>query len=402
MRQLAGLPFASRLPAALNRLESRTIPILSHFFVVAPFRHPYRFLSIFALATRPPDAIVWATMNALDPKQKVAILRILRDAGKATGSVAVAKRMQEYGFDLSARTLRLYLHHLADQGLVDPGRRGRSGGSRITQAGINEIDDAVVLDRIGFTSARVDRLAWEMRFDPVAQRGEVVLNVTVINQAYITHAAREMAVVFQAGLGMGEYVAVIPAGERIGNAVIPPGKIGLGTVCSVTVNGVLLNARIPAISRFGAVLELRDGNPTRFTDLIAYEGTTLDPLEIFIKAGLTDVHAAAVTGNGRIGVSFREVPTSALAEVERVRAQLDAINLRSILLIGKPNQPLLDFPVHEGRTGLIVIGGLNPAAALEEAGVPTANQALCSLYDFEKLIHYRDMQRTALEIARRM
>ncbi len=336
--------------------------------------------------------------NILDPKQKVAILRVLRDAGSAVSSGDIARAIQAYGLDFSPRTIRLYLKRLEQEGLVEGAARGRNGGRRISEQGIAEIANAAALDRLGFTAARVDRLAWEMRFDPVKCQGKVVLNVTLIDQAYLPHACREMAVVYQAGLGMGNYLALVPAGEKIGNFEVPPRKVAIGTVCSVTVNGVLLDHRVTAVSRFGAVLELCNGEPSRFTDLIAYDGTTLDPLEIFIKAKLTAVHNAAVTGNGRIGVSFREIPSPALPDLEQVRDRLDHIGLGGILLIGKPNQPLLDFPVHEGRTGFLVIGGLNPAAAIEEAGIPTTNMALSNLYDFEKLIHYQQIQKRALEL----
>jgi repressor of nif and glnA expression len=200
-----------------------------------------------------------------------------------------------------------------------------------------------------------------------------------------------MVPVFDAGLGMGVYATKAREGEQIGHFVVPKGKIAIGSVCSVTVNGVLLKAGIPTTSRFGGVLELHDGVPYRFTDMIHYEGTSLDPLEIFIKGGLTSVRQAASTGNGRIGAGFREVPTAALGELERVRAILKEAGLGGIMMIGKPNQPLLDIPVTDGRTGVIVAGGLNPASAVEEAGIPTTNHALSCLYEFGDLAHYTEL-----------
>lgn len=38
-------------------------------------------------------------------------------------------------------------------------------------------------------------------------------------------------------------------------------------------------------------------------------------------------------------------------------------------MIGCPGQPLLDISVAEGQTGFIVVGGLNPLAAVVEAGI---------------------------------
>ena len=67
----------------------------------------------------------------------------------------------------------------------------------------------------------------------------------------------------------------------------------------------------------------------------------------------------------------------------------------SVDLRGSSNQPLLGFPVHEGRTGLVIAGGLNPVAAVEEAGIETENFALSQLFEFERLTHYSEM---ALEL----
>jgi len=339
-------------------------------------------------------------ISDIDPRHKLALLRALRDAGRALSSADVARGMQAYGVDLSPRTVRMHMMRMEEDGLVSAARRGRGGGRAITPAGLTELDDAGTVDRLGFTSAKVDRLACQMRFDTRTRQGTVVINLTVIEAAYLTHAVREMAAVYRAGWGVGSFAAVIAEGQRVGTVTVPPRHIAIGTVCSVTANAVLLNARVPAISRFGAVLELRDRKPVRFTDIISYEGTTLDPLEVFVKAGLTDVRTAAITGSGRIGVSFREVPTPALPEVERAQRELERCGLGCILCIGRPNQPLLDFPVHDGRTGLLVTGGLNPAAAIEEAGIRTANFALTTLWDYSKLVHYRDLQRVALDLIR--
>ena len=54
-------------------------------------------------------------------------------------------------------------------------------------------------------------------------------------------------------------------------------------------------------------------------------------------------------------------------------------------MLGKPNQPLLDIPVSTGHVGIIVVGGLNPIAALEEEGIATVNTSLHDLYNFDQL-----------------
>ena len=330
-------------------------------------------------------------MRDPNPKIEVAILRVLQETRQPLGGEAIAKQAQAHGVDLSGRTVRLYLKQMEMKGLVGPAKRGRSGGRTITALGAEEVQNARVVERLGFTAARVDSLAWKMDFELASKSGNIVLNVTVLDENRIHEAVTRTLPVFEAGLGMGEYAIVARGGEWLGDVQIPEGKAGIGTVCSVTLNGVLLQAGIPLVSRFGGVLEMREGQPTRFTDVIYYDGTSLDPLEIFIKAGLTSVREATAGERGQIGVSFREFPTSAFGEVEQVLTELKRKGLGGILTLGKPNQPLLEFSVHEGRTAMIVNGGLNPVAVIEEAGIATKSHALCTLFEFQKLCHYTQL-----------
>ena len=100
---------------------------------------------------------------------------------------------------------------------------------------------------------------------------------------------------------------------------------------------------------------------------------------------MTSVRQAVRTGTGSIGASFREISIAALPAAKSIIEKLEKIGLGEVLMIGKPNQPLLDVPVSTGHVGLIVAGGLNPIAAIEEQGIPTSNNALHSLCQFEQL-----------------
>jgi repressor of nif and glnA expression len=174
----------------------------------------------------------------------------------------------------------------------------------------------------------------------------------------------------------------------LGRFRVPEGRYAIGTICSVTINGILLSAGIPATSRFGGLLELADGKPARFTEMIYYDGSSLDPLEVFISGHMTSVREAARTGHGIVGAGFREIPAVAVPRVRRLSERLERVGLGGLLTVGKPNRPLLEVPVHEGRAGLVVVGGLNPLAAVEEAGIPTQNKALTGLFEFEQLVPY--------------
>lgn len=329
----------------------------------------------------------------LDPKQHLAILRILRDSPEPIGSAQIALFLEEHSINLHPRTVRLHLERLEDMGLATPATRGRNGGRTITPKGLDEINSASILDRVGMTAAKVDSLAWRMRFDHHTRKGTVVLNISILDRINLRAALDCMIPVFEAGYSMGRYAGVFYSGSELGCGEIPAGKAVIATVCSVTINGILLNHRIPAVSRFGGVLELAESKPYRFTDVIHYEGSSLDPLEVFIKNSLTRVGEACRTGQGRIGVSFREIPTCSLEDVRTISGELDSCGLGGVLVIGKPNQPLLSFPVQEGRTAILINGGLNPVAAVEEAGIPTRNFALSQLVDFSRLLHYEELDR---------
>ncbi|MCP4374612.1 MAG: DUF128 domain-containing protein [bacterium] len=322
---------------------------------------------------------------------KVAILRVLRDANSPIGSARIAEDIQLYGIDLSPRSVRLHLKELADEGLVAASRRGRGGGRTITKRGIAEIGNALVQDRVGFASAKIDSLACRTSFDPSAGSGDIVLNLSTLHASLVRPMLRAMLPVFTSKFSMGKYACVFEPGTKIGNFVVPSGEVAIGTVCSVTVNGVLLSRGIPTVSKFGGILEIFDHQPLRFTDVIYYESTSLDPLEVFIKGGLTSLDKIWKTGRGRIGASFREVPTCMLPLVKETLDELESVGLGCVLTIGQPNRPVLGFPVSEGRTGLILAGGLNPLAAVEQSGISPGNIAMAQMYDFASLETYTEL-----------
>jgi repressor of nif and glnA expression len=177
----------------------------------------------------------------------------------------------------------------------------------------------------------------------------------------------------------------------VGDTEIPPGYFGLGTVCSITLNGVLLSAGIPVSSVFGGLLEISGNLPDSFAAIIKYEGTSLDPLEIYISSGMTRCKDAAEAGYGSIGASFREVPASSLDLLMRINEKLTAYGLGGILKIGYAGHALLDIPVADGRIGLICAGGLNSISALVESGIPVKSKALSGLVEYDRLFPYSDL-----------
>ena len=76
-----------------------------------------------------------------------------------------------------------------------------------------------------------------------------------------------------------------------------------------------------------------------------YDGTSIDPLEIFIRSGMTDYMGAIRTGSGKIVASFREFPAESRDTVVDLAGTLKRVGLGSLLKVGMPGQDLLDIPV---------------------------------------------------------
>jgi HTH-type transcriptional regulator, global nitrogen regulator NrpRI len=316
-------------------------------------------------------------------RRKIAsILKVLDEAEHPLGSTKIARALQAIGIDLEERMVRNYLDTMDAEGLtVNLGRAGR----RLTPLGRLELASAMVVDKVGFIDARADELAFKMTLDLARHSGSVVVNLSTIPAAYLDDARRIMGPVIRAGYSMGRFGFLSGTAEGVPGLSVASGESVIGTVCSFTFNGLLRAAGVPIISRFGGLLEIRGGEPRRFAHLTQYGGTTLDPIEVFIKARMTSVTEAVRTGSGLVGASFREVPAIALPRVQRIVRQMEQAGLGGLILLGEPGRPLLEIPVDLGRAGIVIVAGLNPMAAVSEAGIPTENRALARLYDFEAL-----------------
>lgn len=321
-------------------------------------------------------------------KKDVLILGVLKNVNTPLTGLKIAQELQSLGHEISERTVRLYLQELNEKGFtVANGKRGHV----ITEKGIEEVDTWKIMDRVGFLSAKIDAMTYRMNFDLNTTSGTVVINTTLVDPRHFAKNTASIKKVYADGYAMGNLLTFLGPGESLGHLTIPDGMIGVGTVCSITFNGVLLKHGVPTHSKFGGLLELVDKKPVRFVEIIMYDGTSIDPLEVFIRSGMTNYMGAIQTGNGRIGASFREFPAESRDLVEQLADKLRRIGLGGLLRIGMPGQTLLDIPVSEGRVGAIIIGGLNPVSILEETGVRAYSRAMAGLIDFSRLFPFQDM-----------
>jgi repressor of nif and glnA expression len=322
-------------------------------------------------------------------RARLAILQALDELGDSAGAQKIADILSGSGIQLQARSIRFHLQKMDQDGLTVP--LSRHEGRRITETGRDMLARSSVLSKVGFISSRMDELGYRMSLNAETGTGSVIVNVARIPKSDLSRAVYHMKPVFAAGLSMGNRISVSFPGQKIGNHQAHRSQVIISTICSVSINGVLQKAGIPVVSRFGGLLEMRDGAPRGFVEIMEYQGTSIDPHKMFIMAHMTEVGRYAATGSGIVGVCYREFPSVALDKVKNIITRLRKLDLNGVLAIGSANRPLLDVRASEGRTALITIDGLNPIAAMHEAGIPVQLSPLAGLEDLSEYVPFSDV-----------
>jgi repressor of nif and glnA expression len=329
------------------------------------------------------------TLMQTDVDRKlIEILKILSEYSEPVGARVIARKLAERGYNLDERTVRYYLRILDERGLT---RNLGYAGRVITEKGLEEIRHAFVKDRIGFVLAKIESLIFRMNFDLERRKGKVVVNTAIIDENYFSKALNIIRKVILAGYSVGPYVKVAKGGEFIGNYMIPEGKVLIATICSITLDGILHHAGIPVSPMFGGVVQFLDGKPVRFTDLVSYAGSTLDPLELFSAKGLSSVTEVVKSGRGYILANIREIPMDALQAAKKILQKAEESGISGVLAIGQPNMPILGVPVSMNRAGIAFIGGMNPLVAVNEARIPIEAKAIECLIEFEEMKHVNEI-----------
>lgn len=322
-------------------------------------------------------------------KTEIAILSVLKEhQHEIIGSRQIMRGLVPLGITLTERTIRYHLKIMDEKGLSKVfGKNGR----KITDKGLDELLNSNVSERLGFISSKIDSMAFKSDFDCSTQEGKVILNVSIFSSSDMPKAQKVLSRVIASEYVMSNRVLVTQEGQLVGNTVIPKGMVGLGTICSVTVNSVLLKHGIPITSKYGGVMEVSgDNGPKRFTSLISYDGCSLDPLIIFIKSGMTSVRKVMSNEPGSVLASFREIPVVCIEKTRMIQDKLHEMGIKGLLLIGSPNNELLEVPVGLDKAGVVVMGGLNTVAALHEHGIQAESYAMSELVKYSEMLPFEE------------
>ncbi|PWB51316.1 MAG: NrpR transcriptional repressor [Candidatus Methanoperedenaceae archaeon] len=243
-----------------------------------------------------------------------------------------------------------------------------------------------------FIISRIENMMYEVTFDPAKRKGKIIVNISIVNESDLKKIIGLFRQAVHSGLAVSPFMKIIRAGEKIGNVKIEAKKAGIASACSITIDGVLLKAGIPVKPKLGGVVEIHEGSPLRFTDVLTYDSTTIDPLDVFMSQELTSVTHMINTGSGKILANMRESPMSARNKIELVLDSLVNAGFSCILEVGEPNNDILGVQVGRDKMGIAVIGGTNPMALVQENDIEIDTRELSILLDIEEMVHIDELK----------
>src|SRR3990172_5498483 len=275
------------------------------------------------------------TLDSMVQRKLIEILRILHENHEPIGARLIADRMNERGYPIGERGVRYHLRILDERSLT---KRQGYDGRVITGQGIHELESALVGDRLGFIITRIEKLIYDTTFDLKTGQGRVIINTSVIDKNDLEKTMEVLRHVMYNSYSISPYIKLIEEGTVTTDMKIPEGKMGIATMCSITIDGILMKNGIPVNTRYGGILEIKDSKPVHFEDIIVYNGTTIEPMRIFISKKMTRVLEAIDTGSGKLLANLREIPGSALSEAQKVLKSIIDAGIGGIVEVGKPGK----------------------------------------------------------------
>jgi hypothetical protein len=315
------------------------------------------------------------------------ILGILKEKEHegAVGARVIAKELGKRGFKIGERAVRYHLRLLDGKGFTK--KPGSLEGRILTGAGKQEIKRTLVGKRVGFVIGKIEELIYKMSYDLKTGKGTVIVNVSILDAKELKKTLTVMKKVMDAGYASSPLIKIAREGKNIAEVRVPNGKVGIATVCSITIDGMLGKAGVPVSPKFGGVLEIEKREPKRFTDVITYQGSSLDPLEVFASKKMTSYLNVVKVGSGRILANLREIPMLARSSAQEIINQAKEKWLDGVLVVGPPGEPLYGLPVDVNRVGIVVVGGINPITAAEESGIAIETKIMETTLDITEMQH---------------
>lgn len=322
------------------------------------------------------------TKTHTSQRRLIEILRVIDGLDKPIGARRISDLLSDRGYELGERAVRYNLKILDELGFTK--RQGYSGRI-LTPIGVRELSDALVDDRMGFVNTRIEEYMYRTTFNPQSRSGDVIVNTSIIEKSDYEKAAGILKNVFDAGYTISRKALILDEGMELESTVIPKGFLGIATLCSITIDGIFLKMGIPVNTTFAGVIEIKNKMPSEFTDLIAYAGTSLDPMKIFIARKVTSVAGLVQKGDGKILANVREVPLAAADIAYDLITRLRSADLCGLIKMSGPGEPNLGCPIGSGKIGIALCAGVNAVVAAEEQGIRISTIPISAMLDYSEM-----------------
>ena len=228
--------------------------------------------------------------------------------------------------------------------------------------------------KIPFLLSKTWNLIQQVNFDVEKRKGDIISNVSYINRVDLDSALEIMEETYNNNPKyINPYYKLIdhPTHED---------KIGIATICSLSIDGILIDNGIMSNPKYGGLLELTE--PPLFIDLISYNGSTEDPHKIFLAKNMTSI--TRNIGPNKILASFKEIPYISRDYSVYLLDILNNIGF-SIYKIGKPRELAYNAKADNYNFGVVTGSGLNAIGAIKEKSIDIEVKAIEKLLPFEKM-----------------
>jgi repressor of nif and glnA expression len=76
--------------------------------------------------------------------------------------------------------------------------------------------------------------------------------------------------------------------------------------------------------------------------------------------------------------------------VEKTINDLNEAGFHGVVIMGRTSEPVCEIPVGVNKIGMILLGGLNPVATAEEAGIAADNLAMGTVMQYQELVKFQE------------
>jgi repressor of nif and glnA expression len=241
-----------------------------------------------------------------------------------------------------------------------------------------------------FINQIIEEYAMQVTYNPHEDTGSIIYNLSLIKNSDIDYAVSVFRQAYRAGLSVSDRIRFLEEGEVIDGFSVPAGCTAICTLCTITLDGLLIKRGVPYNPIGGGLVEVEERSPTRYVHFILYNATTIDPLEVLVSQEITSITDVIRRGSGAILGNMRECHMESETMVGELLDELDSVRFTGVLDLGVPNVPLLGVPVSPQYYGISMVGGTNPMAAIKESGCWVVTKALKGLMPIEAMDHIED------------